>query len=140
MTSVHATTLAINGHGIMLVGPSGAGKSDLALRLIDRGATLVSDDYTEVARDGDTLVASPPETIAGQMEIRGVGIVAVPFTPSTTVHMVVELGDEVERMPDARWRTIADQQVRAITIDPRHASAAIKVEYALRQWLLERVT
>lgn len=140
MTTVHATTLAINGHGVMLVAPSGAGKSDLALRLIDRGATLVSDDYTEVARNGDTLVATPPSTIVGQMEIRGVGIVAVPFTPSTTVQIVVELGDEVERMPDARWRIVAGQQVRAITINPRHASATIKVEYALRQVLLERVT
>lgn len=140
MTTVHATTLAINGHGVMLVGPSGAGKSDLALRLIDRGATLVSDDYTEITRDDDSLVATPPELIAGQMEIRGVGIVAVPFISSITVQLMVELGDEVDRMPDARWRTIAEQRVRAIAIDPRHASAAIKVEYALRQLLLEHVT
>lgn len=140
MTAVHATTVGINGHGVMLVGASGAGKSDLALRLIDRGAILVSDDYTDVERVGETLVATPPHTIAGRIEVRGVGIVAVPFAPSIAVRLMVELGNEVERMPDARWRTIADQRMRAIVIDPRHASAAIKVEYALRQLLLERVT
>ncbi|WP_375270454.1 HPr kinase/phosphorylase [Sphingomonas sp.] len=140
MTLVHATTVAINDHGVMLIGASGAGKSDLALRLIDRGATLVSDDYTGVARHGETLVATAPATIAGQIEIRGVGIVAVPFTSTIVVKMVVELGDEVARMPEARWCTVAEQQVRAFVIDPRPASAAIKVEYALAQLLSERAT
>ena len=48
------------------MGPSGAGKSDLALRLIDRGGVLVSDDYTTVAQQGDTLVAMPPVRIASR--------------------------------------------------------------------------
>ena len=41
---LHATAIAINGAGVLLLGPSGSGKSDLALRLIDRGAVLISDD------------------------------------------------------------------------------------------------
>jgi len=137
--AVHATTVAIGAHGVMLMGTSGAGKSDLALRLIDRGALLVSDDYTDVvARDGD-VVASPPATIAGKIEIRGIGIIALPFAPSIAVRMVVSLGDEIERMPAPAWRTIAEQRVRAIVIDPRPASAAIKVEHALAQVLADAI-
>ncbi|NTS65780.1 aldolase [Sphingomonas sp. HHU CXW] len=121
----------------MLLGSSGAGKSDLALRLIDRGALLVSDDYTQLVALEGKLIATPPATIAGRMEIRGIGIVVMPFTPSITVRMVVGLGDEVDRMPRPSWRTIADQRVRAIVIDPRAPSAAIKVERALAQFLAE---
>ena len=137
MSAVHATTVAIGNLGVMLLGSSGSGKSDLALRLIDRGAMLVSDDYTQVVVLDGALIASPPATIAGRMEIRGIGIVAMPFTSSITVRMVVSLGDEVDRMPSPGWRTIAGQRVRAIVIDPRPASAAIKVERALAQIVAE---
>ncbi|SEK30638.1 Hpr(Ser) kinase/phosphatase [Sphingomonas palmae] len=134
---VHATTIAIDGQGVMLTGPSGAGKSDLALRLIDRGALLVSDDYTDLVRAGDAVIASPPPTIAGKIEIRGLGIVERAFAASTPVKLVVSLGDEVDRMPEARWRMIAGLRVREVVIDPRPPSAPIKVEATLRQIIAE---
>jgi serine kinase of HPr protein (carbohydrate metabolism regulator) len=129
---VHATTVAIGGRGVMLVGASGAGKSDLALRLIDRGAMLVSDDYTDLVQRGGALIATPPSPIAGKLEIRGLGIVEHAFATSIAVELVVSLGDEIDRMPEPRWRTIAGVRVREIVIDPRPASAPIKVERALR--------
>ena len=52
-TTIHATCVAIRGRAVLITGPSGAGKSDLALRLIDRGAVLVRDDYTVLTRIGD---------------------------------------------------------------------------------------
>ena len=64
--TLHATCVAIDGRALLIEGRSGAGKSDLALRLIDRGATLVSDDYTRLTRSGDALIASAPETIRGR--------------------------------------------------------------------------
>ena len=73
--TVHASTVAIEGRAVLIAGRSGSGKSDLALRLIDRGAVLVSDDYTFVRRADGRLLASPPDTIAGRIELRGVGIV-----------------------------------------------------------------
>ena len=73
--TVHASTVASDGRAVLISGPSGSGKSDLALRLLDRGFTLVSDDQTIVRRDGDRLVASAPPTIKGKLEIRGIGIV-----------------------------------------------------------------
>ena len=68
---VHASCVAIGGRAILLAGPPGAGKSDLALRLIDRGARLGSDDYTELRRVEGRLLARAPATIAGKIEVQG---------------------------------------------------------------------
>ena len=48
--TLHASTVALDGRAVLISGPSGSGKSDLALRLLDRGFTLVSDDQTIVRR------------------------------------------------------------------------------------------
>ena len=69
--SVHGTSVAIGGRAALITGPSGSGKSDLALRLIDRGFTLVSDDQTVVRRDGERLLASGPERIGDEWHRTG---------------------------------------------------------------------
>ncbi|PZU61139.1 MAG: aldolase [Sphingobium sp.] len=131
--TLHATTVAIGGRAVMLHGPSGVGKSDLALRLIDRGATLVSDDYTVVRREGDRAIASPPPTIAGRIEVRGVGIIALPHLENAPVALLLDLDGEVERMPpEPLTRPVAGVEVPIMTIAPREPSAPIKVEMALR--------
>ena len=71
---LHATAVAIDGRAVLLRGPSGSGKSDLALRLIDAGARLVADDQSELSRRGDVLMVRAPATIAGLIEVRGLGI------------------------------------------------------------------
>jgi serine kinase of HPr protein (carbohydrate metabolism regulator) len=129
---LHATTVAIDGVAVMIEGASGSGKSDLALRLIDRGAILVSDDQTLVIRAGDTLHARAPATIAGRIEVRGIGILAMPYVEDVPVALLVRLGGAIERMPERRVREIAGIDVREFAVDPFHASAPIKVELALR--------
>ena len=130
--TLHVTTVAIGGRGVMIEGPSGAGKSDLALRLIDRGALLVSDDYTNLKAEGGRLVASAPNTIAGKIEVRGLGILTMPYADDVPIALLVRLTCEVERMPMAAMaRTIAGIEVHEVGIDPRHPSAPIKVELAL---------
>lgn len=71
---LHATTVAIEGRGLVILGPSGAGKSTLALELMATGAVLVADDRTDLARQGDALIASVPQALAGRIEARGIGI------------------------------------------------------------------
>ena len=79
MTSqVHGTCVAVAGVGVLLRGPPGSGKSDLALRLIDRGAELVADDRVTLRREDDGIVASAPASLAGLIEVRGVGVARVP--------------------------------------------------------------
>lgn len=131
--TLHATTVAIDGLAVVIEGPSGAGKSDLALRLIDRGAKLVSDDRTLVVRTGAGLVARAPRTLAGRIEVRGVGIAAVAHVEEAPVGLLVRLDTEPPRTPERRRRTVAGMDVRMVTLDPRPASAPIVVEIALRQ-------
>jgi serine kinase of HPr protein (carbohydrate metabolism regulator) len=116
----------------MIEGASGSGKSDLALRLIDRGAALVSDDQTLVVRSGKTLLARAPTTIAGRIEVRGIGILAMAHIDDVPVGLLVRVDGAVERMPERRARRIAGIDVRQFAVDPFHASAPIKVELALR--------
>lgn len=118
---------------MVIEGPSGAGKSDLALRLIDRGAVLVSDDRTRVTRDGDALVAHAPALMAGRIELRGLGIAETPHVAAAPVALVVRLAAEDQRLPERRTRRIAGVAVREVTLDPFRASAPVKVEWALRQ-------
>ncbi|KTT71536.1 HPr kinase/phosphorylase [Sphingomonas endophytica] len=131
--TIHATCVAIGGRAVLLTGPSGAGKSDLAMRLIDRGAVLVSDDYTVLSHGHGVLIAAAPATIAGRMEVRGLGIVARPSQTAVPVAMAVVLASEDERMPEPRTIAIHGVTLRQVVIDPRWPSAPIKVEWALAQ-------
>jgi len=129
---LHATTVAIDGMAVLIAGVSGSGKSDLALRLIDRGAILVSDDQTLVARAGATLLARAPMTIAGRIEVRGIGLLAMPYVEDVPVALLVRVDGAIERMPERSVRNIAGIDVREVAIAPFEASAPIKVELALR--------
>ncbi|MEG3164141.1 aldolase [Sphingomonas sp. PB2P19] len=130
---LHATAVAVDGVAVLIEGPSGAGKSDLALRLIDRGAVLISDDQTVLVRAGRVLHARAPAEIAGRIEVRGIGIVAMPHVADVPVRLLVRIGGgPVERMPDREIRRVAGIEVPQMHIEAFHASAPIKVEMVLR--------
>lgn len=130
--TIHASTVALEGRAVLVTGPSGSGKSDLALRLLDRGFTLVSDDQTLVKRQGDQLIASAPPTIAGKLEIRGIGILDMDHVGDVPVALLVELTSEIQRLPDdSRERPILGISLPLITIDAMTASAPSKVALAL---------
>ena len=130
--TLHSSTVAKDDRAVLITGPSGSGKSDLALRLLDRGFVLVSDDQTIVRREGDRLLATAPPTIAGKLEVRGIGIVDVDRAGDTPVALVVELRSDIVRMPDdSRERLILGIGVPLISVDAMTASAASKVALAL---------
>ena len=130
--TLHASTVAINGRAVVISGPSGSGKSDLALRLLDRGFTLVSDDQTLLRRDGDRLRATAPPNIAGKLEIRGIGIVDMERLGDVPVALLVELTSDIQRLPDdSRERPILGVNLPLISIDAMTASAPSKVALAL---------
>ena len=130
--TLHASTVALDGRAVVISGPSGSGKSDLALRLLDRGFMLVSDDRTLVRKDGDKLVASAPPNIAGKLEIRGIGIVDMDTVGDVPVALLVELTSDIQRLPDDnRDRPVLGVRVPLISIDAMSASAPSKVALAL---------
>ncbi len=139
---VHGTCVALGKRAALLRGPSGAGKSDLALRFLalsgegeDR-PLLVADDQVFVALNGSgELVASVPATIAGKIEVRGLGIIEVPAVAQARLTLVCDLvkGEEVPRMPSHPWErtVIAGVPVALIKLDPFEASAPLKLKMAL---------
>jgi RNase adaptor protein for sRNA GlmZ degradation len=132
---LHGTCVVVDRAGVLLRGPSGAGKSDLALRLIEAGARLVADDQVEVSvRDG-RLVAAAPAPIAGKLEVRGIGIVAVATATSAPLVLVVDLVEPpaVERLPEPSAETILGVTLPRIALAPFEASAAAKLRLALAQ-------
>jgi serine kinase of HPr protein (carbohydrate metabolism regulator) len=132
---IHASSVMIDGRVLLIAGRSGSGKSDLALRLIDRGALLVADDYTRLERRGAALIASPPAGIAGKMEVRGLGVVEMAFASEGPVALLLDLDSPPERMPDDTLPT-ADLEGIAIPTLPfaaLEASAPIKAERALHR-------
>lgn len=133
--TLHVSTVAIGGRAVLIGGRSGQGKSDLALRLIDRGAALVSDDYTHVRRAGEKLLASAPANIAGKIEVRGVGVIDSPAESDVPVALFVDLDNEPERLPEpGSTLSVAGIAVPVVTLSALEASAPIKVEAALRQF------
>jgi len=135
---VSGTALSLDGRGVLLVGPTGCGKSDLALRLIEAGWRLVSDDVVEVRRheDGLQLVfpGAAPIELKGRIEAFGLGIVKAPVAegpiPLTLVVRLVE-AEKVQRMPDLAQETYLGLAVRRVDLAPFEASSAAKVRLAL---------
>jgi HPr kinase/phosphorylase len=130
--------------GVLILGVPGAGKSDLVLRLIDQPgfgtgdallrARLVSDDQTIIERRGDALYASSPKPIAGLLEIRGQGIVAVDHVPEVRLALVVRLmpAMEIERLPEnTQINRIAGVALPEIGIDPATVTAPARIRAAL---------
>jgi serine kinase of HPr protein (carbohydrate metabolism regulator) len=131
LSPIHAGCVAIGGRGVLIAGASGAGKSDLAMRLIDRGAELVADDYVELRRDGEALIAAPPAAIAGRIELRGIGILTLPFRSEVPVALLVDLDVEADRLPEAKTRELCGVALPTLGLNALEPSAPIKVEAAL---------
>jgi len=133
MIRVYGTAIAIGNDGVLLRGPSGSGKSDLALRLIDGGARLIADDQTELRDIGGVVHLSAPAAIAGQMEIRGIGILTVPHQVSAPLCLVVDLApsETIERLPESRSYRFFSYDIPMIALAPFEASASAKLRAAL---------
>jgi len=110
-TNHHGTGILVGAHGILLIGPSGAGKSLLALDLLEQArlrheaACLLSDDRVELSTDEDGLVMEPPASIAGMIELRGRGIISMPYVDKAHVHLVVDLVETQERLLEEKELT-----------------------------------
>jgi len=139
---VHATAVAVGGQAVLIRGPSGSGKSDLALRclavapspLIPAPAELVADDQVRIERIGERLRASAPPSIRDKLEVRGIGILAVPAVPAADVILIAHLASsvEIERFPDPMSAVnLLGIEVPVLRLAPFEQSAPIKLLVAL---------
>lgn len=134
MALLHATAIALDGQGLLLLGPSGGGKSDLALRLIDQGAVLVADDQVEVVLDGGQAFAQPPPAIKGLIEARGVGILKLPYLDRAPLVLAVMLAQaaDIERLPEPESWQGPGFALPLLRLDPFQASTPAKLRLALQ--------
>lgn len=136
--TIQATCVAVESAGVLLRGPSGSGKSDLALRLIDGGASLVSDDLVSIAVEGGQAIARAPDRAPtetrGRLEVRGIGIMPVPTVAAASLALVVELGGaRPERLPEPETAEIAGISLPLLRLDAFEASAPSRIRLVLRR-------
>ncbi len=91
------------------------------------GAQLVSDDRVELSKQGEAVVATAPEALAGKIEARFVGILNAEPGPPSVVELVIDL-DETEscRLPPQRSKKLLGKTIPLLhNSDNRHFPAAI---------------
>jgi serine kinase of HPr protein (carbohydrate metabolism regulator) len=139
---VHGTCVALGEHAVLLRGKPGSGKSDLALRFMalppegKLKPLLVADDQVVIVKDGSGILrASPPPTIAGKIEVRGLGIVEVPYLPEARLSLVCDLveAEDVPRLPPELPEevVIAGVALPVLKLAPFEASGPLKLKMAL---------
>ncbi|WP_295557491.1 HPr kinase/phosphatase C-terminal domain-containing protein [uncultured Hyphomicrobium sp.] len=140
--TVHGTAIALGGKAALIRGASGSGKSDLALRCIampqlahiPSRAELLADDQVCLLAKGGTIEASPPPTIAGKIEVRGLGIVTLPHRAAARLALVVDLvtAGDVPRYPlDATSANYLGIEVPLLRLAPFESSSPVKLILAL---------
>ena len=122
---IHGTCVARGNDAVLIVGPSGSGKSDLALRLIGKGFVLVADDQVEIAGGR----ARAPPSLSGLLEVRGLGIVRLPYCPDATIRVVIDLTQRPERLPEPARHPVLG--LPAVRLDASGASAPERAILAL---------
>jgi HPr kinase/phosphorylase len=131
--TLHASSVKIKESGVLIIGESCAGKSDLALRLIDIGAKLVSDDQTILENRDNSIIANCPDNIKGFIEIRGLGILKLPYQENVIIKLVVILSERnnIERLPYPESYEVFGVEIPKIRLFPFDVSSALKVEMAV---------
>lgn len=117
---LHANAVDVDGRGLLIVGASGRGKSSLTLELMALGATLVSDDRTEIHASPAGLVARAPSQLVNLIEARGVGVLKAAAKTETRLQCVVDLDRaEQDRLPRLHTYQIGNDELPCL----RHVDA-----------------
>ena len=131
---LHATSVALEDNGVAIFGESGSGKSDLALRLIDSGATLISDDITLFSKSQRGIDLFSVEKTRGLLEVRQIGIITVPYIDGINLKLIVQLTDSnVERVPTKKNTKFLGSKLPKIEINGKNSSSVAKIKIKLNE-------
>jgi len=130
---IHSTAISLNGDGILIKGPSGSGKTDLALRLIESGGKLISDDQVIIKRKAKRLFLSSPKELNGLMQLSGIGIVKADYVQNIPLELVVKLQPykNLDPFPINKEEIIKDLSIPALSLYSFAVSATAKIKIAL---------
>ncbi len=98
----HCTCIEVNSVGVMIEGASGAGKTSLALGLLNAtrirhaGFNFVCDDQALMKTVNGELWASAPKSLAGKVELFGVGIADIRYIAQCKIDLVCELVNQAD--------------------------------------------
>jgi len=139
--TIHASAVVIDTRGVLIRGISGSGKSSLALGLIERdpdATFLVADDRIVLAAAGGAIEASAPPAIAGKLEVRGLGIVALPYVSPAAVALVVDLlpARDCPRLPEPaeRQTVVMGRALPRLALPVGAVDGVARVRFALRHF------
>lgn len=116
--------------GALIEGPSGVGKSDLALRALDTGFRLVADDRVVAFASGGRLYGKAPESLAGLLEVRGLGVLDAATLPLCEIVLRIRCVDDpaaIERVPEPRFAAVMGVSVPVFDLWPREPAAPAKL-------------
>ena len=134
LKKMHSSSVVIDDNGVLILGDSGSGKSDLALRLIDNGATLISDDISICRKNSNNIYLYCPPEIKGLLEVREIGIITVPFVERIKLRLVVNLkSNNNERFTKDNYITILGIKIPIINIEGKNSSAVAKIKVKLNE-------
>ena len=134
LKKMHSSSVVIDDNGVLILGDSGSGKSDLALRLIDNGATLISDDISICRKNSNNIYLYCPPEIKGLLEVREIGIITVPFVERIKLRLVVNLKSKNnERFPKDNSFRILGIKIPLISIEGKNSSAVAKIKVKLNE-------
>ena len=125
--TIHASAVLFGPRGLLIRGPSGSGKSRLALSLLRHAgpgfARLVGDDRIHLESAHGRLLMRPAAALVGLIEIRGIGIVRLPYEPVAVASLVIDLAaPDAIRLPQetALETRIHDVAVARLPVAPHH--------------------
>jgi len=75
---IHGVFVRLEGKGVLIIGKSGIGKSEIALDLIQKGHSLISDDSVVFYKNNKSnIIGEAPSILRNLIEVRGLGILDI---------------------------------------------------------------
>ena len=131
---IHGSSVALEDNGVLIIGSSGSGKSDFALRLIDSGGTLISDDQTLCFKKQNEIFLFSIEAIYGLLEIRNMGIIKVPYVENVKMKIIVSLvKKKKERLYPKNEKRLLGLNFPHLELEPNEISAVAKIKLKLNE-------